>query len=312
MKISFEKRKSAKPLTSIIQNTTDFGKKLSSSVKNTVTMLSEKAKNDNYIYKMKKYNPVFPDQYTSSVFTLPNMIMIVDDAVRRNIDVCQGAIGWLGKEKDIEILYLYDEAVSFSGLQFIPSANCNAVYYVDSFDRKRFIRVDCIFSKAHEERLAELKHIAYCLGAKRCSIEISEASTNTQEQNKSFDFSKKLGYIEDTDTLEQNVSSTTSSKRCGQIEVEFEGSSTPQMPKLKWFANDDTINRLIDARCNGDNLIKVETIKLAGSSCSTLDQKTAYSIDCTLSAIGSNKGGISLDTQAHKEHYSELLFRIEF
>lgn len=37
--------------------------------------------------------------------------MIVDDAVRRDIDVCEGSIGWLGKENDIEILYLYDTAI---------------------------------------------------------------------------------------------------------------------------------------------------------------------------------------------------------
>lgn len=50
------------------------------------------------------------------------MIKIVDDAERRGIDVCEGAIGWLGKVANTEIMYLYDEAVEDSGLTFVPMA----------------------------------------------------------------------------------------------------------------------------------------------------------------------------------------------
>ena len=46
--------------------------------------LSEKAKVDSYNKRMKKYNPLFPEEYNSVDFHVPNIICIVDDAVRRD------------------------------------------------------------------------------------------------------------------------------------------------------------------------------------------------------------------------------------
>ena len=174
-------KKGAEAFSGLVRSTRDFGKKAADSAKNGVSAMVERSKSESYARRLKKYNPIFPEQYLSEGFNLPNMIMIVDDAVRRDIDVCEGAIGWLGKDSGMEVLYLYDEAVDFSGIQFVPMVTCDAVYYVDSFDRNRFIRTDCIFSKAHEERLAELKNIAYLLGARRCVIEIEESSEMMKE-----------------------------------------------------------------------------------------------------------------------------------
>lgn len=168
----------------MVQSTVDFSKKAAADAKVGVAAMVEKTKADSYARRMKKYNPLFPDQYKSENFNLPNIIMIVDDAVRRGIDVCEGAIGWLSNESGVEVLCLYDEAVVFSGIQFVPAVTCDAFYYVDSFNRNRFVRTDGIFSKAHEERMAELKHVAYCLGAKRCTIEISETSSDSKSQRR--------------------------------------------------------------------------------------------------------------------------------
>ena len=199
MKIEFDKKKSAEALSGIVQSTVDFGKKAAADAKVGVAAIVEKSKADSYARRLKKYNPLFPDQYQSESFNLPNIIMIVDDAVRRGIDVCEGSIGWLSKESGVEILCLYDEAVIFSGIQFVPTVTCDALYYVDSFDRNKFIRTDCIFSKAHEERMAELKHIAYSLGAKRCTIEINESSSDTQVQNKSVNLTESFRGLSSTE-----------------------------------------------------------------------------------------------------------------
>ena len=186
MKIEFDKKKSAEALSGLVQSTVDFSKKAAADAKVGVAAMVEKSKADSYARRMKKYNPLFPDQYKSESFNLPNIIMIVDDAVRRGIDVCEGSIGWLRKENDVEILCLYDEAVTFSGLQFVPAATCDSVYYVDSFDRKRFVRLDCLFRKSHEEKIAELQHIAYCLGAKNCSIQIRETDIQKKDSKRKF------------------------------------------------------------------------------------------------------------------------------
>lgn len=312
MKIEFDKKKSAEALSGLLQSTVDFGKRAADDAKVGVTTMVEKAKADSYTRRLKKYNPLFPEQYKNENFNPPNIIMIVDDAVRRGIDVCEGAIGWLSNESGTEVLCLYDEAVAFSGISFIPAVTCDAFYYVDSFDRNRFIRTDCIFSKAHEERMAELKHVAYCLGAKRCTVEISEASSNSNSQSKSAKLTQTFKGIKSTESAEQSVSKSGTSQRSGRIEIEFEGHNTPQQPDLKWFAHDDNIKRLVEMCCNGKRTVKSETLELMGSSSATMSKKTACAIDGAMGKVGTVNGSSSMNAQAAKEHHTKLLFHIEF
>lgn len=313
MKIEFDKEKSTKAISGLVKGTVDFSKKAALSAKSSVATMVEKSKEDSYARRMKKYNPLFPEQYSSDSFNLPNMIIIKDDAVRRGIDVCEGAIGWLSNNGGLEVLYLYDEFIPSCGLQFIPSVTCEAAYYVDSFDRKRFIRTDCIFSKAHEERLAELKHIAYSLGAKYCSIEICESTSSMQSQNKSFEFSEKILGTTSNESAEQSFTKNNSTQRSGHIECYYEGHNTPQIPTLKWFAHDDIIKNLIEMCCTGSRSIKKETLELAGSSSATMSLKTAYSIDAAIGKSDNGaKGHASMNSEAAKEHHSKLLFHIEF
>lgn len=307
MEFKFDKKKGAETVDSIVQNISKFGQKVLADTKAGISTMVEKQKASQQERLLKKLNPLFPEQYNDSAFNLPNLITIVDDAVRRGIDVCEGAIGWLGTVSGVEVLSMYDEFVPACGLQFVPAATCDATYYVDSFDRHRFIRVDCLFNKAHEERLAELEHIAFCLGAKRCSVEIVEAVSDAVAKKKSVSLGESCHGVNSTESGEQSVSSNTHSHRSGRIESEFQGHDTPAEPNLKWFAHDDTIKSLVKMRCSGDNTVKTKTLELSGSSCATMSQKTAYSIDCTL-----GNGESSLESQAKKEHHSKLIYRVEF
>lgn len=312
MKIEFDKKKSAEALSGLVQSTVAFGKKAAADAKVGVAAMVEKSKAESYARRMKKYNPLFPDQYKSESFNLPNIIMIVDDAVRRDIDVCEGAIGWLSSETGAEVLYLYDEAVEFSEIEFIPTATCDAVYYVDNFNRNRFIRTDSIFGRAHDERMAELKQIAYCLGAKKCSIEICESVIDSQTQNKSAKLSANINGGHGTESAEISTSHTVANRRSGKIEVEFDGSAAPQIPVLKWFAHDDTIKNLIEMRCNEKRTIKAETFELSGSTSATMSKKAAYNIDCVINGIGKAKVGSTMEAKAIQEHQSTLFYHIEF
>ena len=315
MKISIDTKKEKEAVTKFLQKTSDFGKKTVSDVQAGAVALSEKTKQDSYLRRLKKYNPLFPDVFYSVEFNLPNMVVIRDDAERRGIDVCEGSIGWLNNESGMEVLYLYDEAVSDCGLKFVPSAECDAVYYVDSFDRKRFIRTDCIFKKAHEEKLAELKHIAHSLGAKSCTIEISESDVEVNVSKKKVSISGGGLFhgakVSSSESAEQNGSAKISNRRSGKITSTFEGSNTPKMPVLKWFAHDEIILKLIDSRLNSDNSIKTETLELDGASSATMSQKTAYAIDNAVGAM-KLKGNSSMESQAVRESHSTFLFSIEF
>ena len=307
MKINFDKKKIAEATVGIAQKAGDTSKKVASDTKKNVGNVIERAKRDAFLRKLKKLNPVFPDKYQSEEFNIPNMIMIVDDAVRRGIKLCEGAIGWLSNDAGVEMLCLYDEAIEFSKLKFIPTPICDAIYYVDSFDRSKYIRTDCIFSKAHEERIAELKHIAHCLGAKRCSIEINESQTGVSVQKRSASVGESVYGVDTQESTETNLRQSGSDSRSGKVEIEFEGNANCVEPELKWFSYDDNIKRLIEMRMGNSNSIKSETLELSGASSATMSQKTAYAID---SAVGG--GGVSLSSQAEKEHHSKLIYHIEF
>jgi len=302
MKMKFDKLKAT------AKNTLDLSKKAANNTKDGISSLIEKSKADGYARRMKKYNPLFPDEYQSESFDIPNIIWIRDDAERRNIDVCEGAIGWLTKEYGAEVLCLYDTAVEFSGIQFVPNAPCDALFYVDNFDHNRFIWTDYIFKQAHEEKIAELENIAFCLGAKRCKIEFSETVSNSKEASKSINLCEASA----NETIEQHRLQTQSSRSSGRNFTEFKGHNEPRRPELKWFAHDDTIKNLIEMCCNGTREIEHRTLELSGASSATMSQSTAGTIDSTVKKMGAVSGGFSMSSQASKEYSSILLFHIEF
>ena len=228
----------------VLHKAQDIGHKTAASVQKGATDLSEKMKQAGYENRLKKYNPLFPDIYHSENFNIPNLVTIVDDAVRRGIDVCEGSIGWLGKSAGTEVLYLYDEAVSDSGLTFIPTPQCDAIYYVDPFDRKKFIRIDYIFTLAQEERMAELKHIAHALGATRFTIESSESTSVASKVDASAHATEKMDSKNNADEqYEQHSAKANTKSQIMKNTIELTGNDNPQMPKLKWYAHDNNILR---------------------------------------------------------------------
>ena len=308
MKINFDTKKSTEAISSFLQKTSDVSKKaLEEAQKNAVAM-SEKAKQDSFERRLAKYNPLFPDIYNAAGFKFPSIIVIVDANVRNGIDVCEGAIGWRDTEGETEILYLYDIETNYKDIQFVPTVSCNAAYYIDNFNPSRYIRVDCIFDKAHEERLAELKSVAHALGAKRCSIEIIESSQEISSSTKQGNLG--LGKVLSSKAT-QSAHYATAKTRSGKITAEFEGNSTPHRPKLKWFAQDENIKKLIDMRCKTENTLKTETLILAGSSSATMSHNTAISIDSAL-AKAKLGGGISMGLETANEQNSKLVFEVEF
>ena len=321
MKITIDPKKGVEAVSGALQITAEVGKKTVGSVQQGMKALSDKSRNDAYLRKIEKYNPVFPEQYESEEFHIPNMIVIVDDAVRRGIDVCEGAIGWLSKEKvgktdNIEVFHLYDEMADKVGLKFIPAPICDAIYYVDAYDRTRFVKVDCIFDIAHKERLDELAHIANCLGAKKCVVEISETTTEKKVEHKKTSFSEglqtKFGKATSTESAERHMTQQGKRSRVGRIETVFEGSNKPRKPELKWFAHDEGIQKFIESVCSGKNPTKQQTLSVYGSTVAAMSQKAAYSIDAAVGKLGNGNGNSSMEAQLLTESETKLTFTIEF
>jgi len=101
-------KKGAEFAKDVVVQTAKGSKALATGLAKSAKDISEKAKNEGYIRRLKKYNPLFLAEYNREDFFVPNIICIVDDAVRRDVDVCKGAIGWRENKKGTEVLFLYD------------------------------------------------------------------------------------------------------------------------------------------------------------------------------------------------------------
>lgn len=315
MKIDLQK--SAKNIGAAMEKAAEIGKRAADDTISGAQSIVAKAQEENQKNLLKKYNPVFPDQYKSEQFAIPNLVMIVDDAVRRDIEVCEGSIGWRTNQKGVEIFCLYDEAIDFSGLHFIPAAVCDSVYYMDPFDKTKFVRLDCYFDKMQESRLAELQKIAYALGAKRYSVTMEDASSEKSSlmQKASARANDHLGAVKaQVDTAEErNVASEKESQRQSVAHADFSGERQPTVPELKWFAHDDNIKNLIEMRCSGKGMgdIKTYTLVFKGSDFAMIGTNTAARIDCAIGKISAGSN-FKMQSKVTKESRHNLVFQIEF
>ncbi len=296
MKQEQNEEKKANKISTLFQKTVQ-------KVKQGTQLHSEKKQEKAKIAREKKYAPLFPETYNSAEFNIPNLIKIVDDAERKDIDVCKGAIGWLSKEKGVEVLYLYDEAIESSGLCFIPAPICDSVYYVDPHNRNIFISMDCYFTNTQEEKLAELQHIAFSLGAKKYSVKL------TIDQSKKSELESKYNIKNAKVNGEVQSKKSTDMRAQAVAQANFEGERTPTEPTLCWFANDKNVLNLIQMCCadKQEKSIKNYTIELNSSASMSLS--TAMKIESAMKVMKLN-GNIA--NKSAEEHSQKLVFTLEF
>ena len=298
------KEKRSEKFSNFLSKASDLTKKAADGIQKGAKDLSEQTQKALLDQRIKYYNPLFKDDFFSDSFNLPNVIQIVDDAVRKNIDVCEGSIGWTKKTGDVEILYIYDEFVRESRINFVPFVKCDAVYCVDNFDKTRYINTDSIFDRSMNEKMAELVNVAYSLGAKSCSIEMIESDVDVESSKDNYGLKVKNNGI----GVENGSSRQNKSYQGGKNISYFEGEREPVRPVLKWFEYDDNIKNLIEMRCSGNYSIKSQVLMFKGSSSATMSQKNAVAIDI----ISKAKGNVSMEKKVIKEHSTKMVLEIEF
>lgn len=268
-----------------------------------------------YIYK-----PVFPDQYNSSGYDLPKMIVIKDEDGRKGIDVCDGAMGWFGKVGDLEILFMYEEWVEMSGLSFYPVAMCESAYYVDPFNSSRYVRMDSYIETMKKDMNAELVGIAHCLGAKKCRLEYAEQVKRTRSFGKHDDSSAKATLIMEGAPVaasfetgnDANGRYTSVGSWKESFFETFEGNAVPCVPELNWYKGDSQISHLINARCNKDlNSSKTFRHEITKTYSSSLAIGLAKKLDTALDKLSISQE-IKLETTLKKDLKTKYVFEIEF
>jgi len=318
MAVKKAKQQTEQKAENISDKAKKFGSKAVSGAKEGARVVTEAAQDGRQWLRKNYYNPVFLKDYESPDYDLPKMIEIVDEDERKDIDVCEGSIGWSSKEAGLEVLHLYEEAVAVSGLLFYPVPSCDSIYYISPYDKTRFINLERYFDVVQKDKLSELAHIAHSLGAKKCQVQMYELNKTISKKSKKIGISGKKtltpkSKVKIESTLSTGLSSEMSSERKVVLMQTFEGNAAPKRPKLQWYAHDNEIKRLIESRCakNKLNISKEYSIEISNSASLTMSTKTALMIDAALGKLGASCNFL-FEGEVMNESRQRLLFEIEF
>lgn len=284
--------------------------------KEGATALAEKIDVAQHDFRMKKYSPITFEQYSSPDFDLPMMVIVVDGDERKGIDVCEGAIGWLSRDAGLEVLHLYYEFIEASGLHFRSVPMCDKAYYQHPLDKGLFVEVNGYMDVMRQEQITELKMIGYKLGAKRCRLELFEhdESARSMAFSRSLETRESLEIHASADLGERGELSRTSSCSSRTLfDQSFVGDAQPEIPELKWYANNSEIRSLIEMRCSPENANRTTEyhVRLSSSSVEAMNVSLASKIEAALPGLGI-RGNCKLKREAKKELYREMSFDLVF
>ena len=244
---------------------------------------------------LARYRPVKPGELESQPGGMPRMIVVADDGERKDVEVCQGAIGWMEKQGDLEVFNIYETAIADSGLTFYPFPAFGSVYLYDNFDRQTFIALNSYFDRVNEEKQAELQNVARMLGAKHFRLEeyVMEKSVCVVKGKGGV---KAKGVPVGADAAKGAAEVNFNEKESQQhektvlYEATFQDGSEPQHPDLHWYATDPKIKELVASRFNENDLTPLQHYHFEVSEASTalMYQSIASKVDVALKKMGAN------------------------
>lgn len=266
------------------------------------------------------YKPVFPDEYNSPDYKIPKMIVIKDEASRKGIDVCKGAIGWADKIGELEALCMSDDWAKTCGLSFMPTLTLDTAYYVHPFDSSKYVRVEDYITTMKKDMNAELADVAYCLGAKSCKIERTEKkskSFHVKGHNKNSGSAPLLvdgvpvqASLEDKEKA--SFEYTDGSEWHESFQQTFAGEAKASAPELRWYKDDSSINQLIKTRCSeGMNVSKTYRYEITNTYSSCVGMGLAKKLDGALAAIKIGQKG-KLQSDLKKDSKMEYVYEVNF
>ena len=266
------------------------------------------------------YKPVFPDEYNSPDYKIPKMIVIKDEASRKGIDVCKGAIGWADKIGELEALCMYDDWAKTCGLSFMPTLTLDTAYYVHPFDSSKYVRVEDYITTMKKDMDAELADVAYCLGAKSYKIE------HTEKKSRSFHVkghSKNSGsapLLVDGDPVQASLDGKgkvsfgyAHESECHEfLQQTFAGEAKASVPELRWYKDDSSVNQLIKTRCSeGMSVSKTYRCEITNTYSACVGMGLAKKLDGALAAIKIGQKD-KLQSELKKDSKMEYVYEVNF
>ena len=277
------------------------------SVKNSAQALKESAEVKARELELKKLQPIFAETIASVDFALPKFIRVTErDKKYANSEVCQGSIGYYSDHKDLKIVNIFSDSLSFFSLSFYPDSECD-FYYIDPSDINRYISINEYFSYLKVERINELQILAQSLGAKHFKVTYKEEVSSVSKNN-------IKGKMNATKKLNSDIEHRHFEEKYSNVEIAAESSypgHDPVLPELKYMQRDPSIKTLIEMRMDKTSPLSHQKFMLKMSNSSGIKESDAVKIDAVLKGfkIGANT---NIANEAKNESNRYLEYEIEF
>ena len=296
----------------------DDGKLDFQDIKDRVSKNEEKRAAEKKEKEMKALLPVFPDDISSPEFALPKMIHIAEmDKKHAESELCKGSVGHETVVDGLRMLNIYPANVNLFDIHLVPNAD-SEVYYIDPFDRDKYIALDEYFKYLRLLKVHELQRIAQDLGAKHFRVtyisQEKENSNNDRTTKIQAAEKGKPGQNGSIGIQSDSINDRSNLKRLEVMaEMEYMGHE-PKMPKLFYLKSDPNVESLIEARMS-DNTILHQKLRINLLTSSGIKEKDAVKIDAALSAAGVKLGGgvkNTITSQTQNEAKMSLEYEIDF
>lgn len=205
---------------------------------------------------------------------MPKLICIVDT----DTNSMENAIGYVDSAEDINIAFIYREAMEKLDLSFYPNRN-SEVYYADPCVKNNYIALDEYYNYLKTARVDELQKIAMALGAKHFRV--------TYRDTESISAGELIP------VTAENI---------------FHGHE-PTIPVLQYWKKETVIQTLISMRMSGQTVSQRLTLNLGSSS--GIKESDAAKIDAALKAKKVPEN-LSMATEARNESHRYLEYEIDF
>ena len=255
--------------------------------------------------ELKTLCPIFRNDLDSTNFLMTKLIRITEiDKRRQESEVCKGSIGHMSVQKEMKIINIYRNNVDIFGLTFYPDMD-GEVYYVDPFDRKRYIALDDYFRYLKEARINELQKIAQDLGATHFRVTYKEQQVAQATQKRKVNVKSPV-----TADVQREASATAFSTVEIAAEMTCPGHA-PIKPQLMYLQKEPSIQSLITLRMDTESPITHQKYTLKLSNSSGIKENDAIKIDAALKSMKCS-GYATVTTEAQKEANRFFEYEIDF
>ncbi|MBQ9911249.1 MAG: hypothetical protein IJM50_07105 [Lachnospiraceae bacterium] len=295
----------------------DDGKLDLQDIKDRVARNDEKRAAEKRERDRKALLPIFEGDITSPEFSLPKMIRLAEiDKKHAENEVCAGSVGHETVVDGLRMLNIYPDHMNLFDIHLVPNAN-SEVYYVDPFDRDKYIALEEYFKYLRLLKVHELQRIAQELGAKHFKVTYVNQQKDVSDDNKNL----KVQLLEKGKGQSGNAAVQSSSEHSSHnlnridvmAEMEYLGHA-PREPRLFYLKGDPNVESLIEARMS-DNTMLHQKLRIDLLSTSGIKEKDALKIDAALAAAGVKVSGGVTNTITHQtqsEGRMSLEYEIDF